>query len=473
MSIPSGGCGFFVGFSPLFERKSLEIALISRLSRWQVRDSNPRRLSRLIYSQIPLAARVTCQGAPDHVLQHNRRRSHKNTQRLRRREIGGGASGAKIPKPYRNNGRDLCNCAFLLHSVNFCEVNRAHPSAPSKDAMPGIDAVAELAGVSTATVSRALSGNGHVSPSTRLRVHEAAATLGYVVSSPASSLASGRTKNVGVVVPFLSRWFYSSVLEGAGSALLQHGYDLTLYGLTGGAAERRSVFEHFLLRKRVDAVLALTIELTGGELQSLLDLKKPIVGIGGPLSGVQTLSIDDVAVATLATEHLLGLGHRRIGMIGGTSGFELDFHLPTNRRAGYECALRAGGVEPDPALFLPADFTIRGGYEAARELLRHAETRPTAIFAASDEMAIGSILAARDLGLDVPIDVSVIGIDGHEHAEFFGLTTVAQFPERQGARAVEMLMDQLHPGRRDPAPANIPLPVELIARTSTTAPLAG
>ncbi|RFA12650.1 LacI family transcriptional regulator [Subtercola boreus] len=336
--------------------------------------------------------------------------------------------------------------------------------------MPGIDAVAALAGVSTATVSRALSGNGHVSPSTRVRVHEAASSLGYVVSSPASSLASGRTKNVGVVVPFISRWFYSSVLEGAGSALLKNGYDLTLYGLTGGDDERRSVFEHFLLRKRVDAVLALTIELTSGELQSLLDLKKPIVGIGGPLAGVQTLSIDDVGVALLATEHLLGLGHRRIGMIGGESGFELDFHLPTNRRAGYERALRTAGIEPSPRFFLPADFTIRGGYQAATALLGDPAARPTALFAASDEMAMGSILAARDLGLSVPGDVSIIGIDGHEHSGFFGLTTLAQFPERQGAHAVEILMDQLHPGRRDPTPTNIPLPVELIVRTSTAPP---
>ncbi|UFS58011.1 LacI family DNA-binding transcriptional regulator [Subtercola endophyticus] len=336
--------------------------------------------------------------------------------------------------------------------------------------MPGIDAVARLAGVSTATVSRALSGNGHVSPATRIRVQEAARQLGYVVSSPASSLASGRTKNIGVVVPFLNRWFYSSVLEGAGAALLRNGYDLTLYGLAGGADERRSVFEHFLLRKRVDAVLALTIELTSRELQSLLDLQKPIVGIGGPLTGVPTLSIDDVDVARRATDHLLGLGHRRIGMIGGESGFELDFHLPTNRRSGYEYALRQAGVEPDPGLFRPADFTITGGYAAARLLLEHPDARPTAVFAASDEMALGCMLAARDLGLSVPRELSVIGIDGHEYAEFFGLTTMAQYPGRQGEQAVEMLMDQLHPGRREAVPANVPLPVELVVRGSTAPP---
>src|SRR5690606_31340049 len=160
--------------------------------------------------------------------------------------------------------------------------------------MPGIEAVADLAGVSTATVSRALSGKPNVSAKTRDAVLAAAAELGYVVSSNASSLATGRTRNIGVVIPFLNRWFYSSVLEGAESALLSHGYDLTLYNLAGGGEERRSVFEHFLLRKRVDAVIAISLELTPKELTGLLGMGKPVVGVGGPLRGIRTLSIDDV-----------------------------------------------------------------------------------------------------------------------------------------------------------------------------------
>jgi DNA-binding LacI/PurR family transcriptional regulator len=333
--------------------------------------------------------------------------------------------------------------------------------------MPGINEVAELAGVSTATVSRALSGNGHVSVATRERVKDAALQLGYVVSSNASSLATGRTKNIGVVIPFLNRWFYSSVIEGAEQALLGHGYDLTLYNLSGGGAERQSVFEHFLLRKRVDAVIAISLELTADEVSRLLDMNKPIVGVGGPLPGVRTLSIDDVEVARLATDHLLSLGHRTIAHIGGNKSVERDFHLPTNRRVGYESALTAAGIPVDPALFQPADFTMEGGYNAAKQLLGNPHARPTAVFAASDEMAIGTILAARDLGLSVPDDVSVIGIDDHELSDFFGLSTVAQFPAEQGRRAVEILMDQLHPGRHDLGAGNIPLDFELIVRRST------
>lgn len=336
--------------------------------------------------------------------------------------------------------------------------------------MAGIEEVAKLAGVSTATVSRALSGRGHVSPTTKEKVVEAASALGYVVSSNASSLASGRMRNIGVVVPFLNRWFFSSVIEGAQQSLLRHGYDLTLYNLAGVGDERRSVFEHFLLRQRVDAVIAISLELTESEVTRLHAIGKPLVGVGGPIPGVQTLMVDDAAIARLATEHLLGLGHRRIAHIGGDREFDLDFHLPTNRRLGYETALVAAGITPDPHLFAPADFTIRGGYHAAKQLLGVPHERPTAIFAASDEMAIGSILAARDLGLVVPRDVSIIGIDGHDLSDFFGLSTVSQFPRAQGEEAVAVLMDQLEPSSTPQAAANQLLPYELIVRSSTASP---
>lgn len=336
--------------------------------------------------------------------------------------------------------------------------------------MPGIQAVAQLAGVSTATVSRALSGKSNVSEKSKDAVLSAAKELGYVVSSNASSLATGRTRNIGVVVPFLTKWFYTSVLEGAESALLSHGYDLTLYNLAGGGDERRSVFEHFLLRKRVDAVIAISLELTPKELTGLLALDKPVVGVGGPLRGVHTLSIDDVAVAQLATEHLLSLGHTSIAHIGGTKDFERDFHLPTNRRIGYESALEAMGIPVNPGLFRAANFSLEGGYEAAKQLLGSPRDRPTAIFAASDEMAIGAILAARDMGLSVPDDVSIVGIDDHELSSFFGLTTVAQFPELQGRMAAELLLDQLHPETRKPGSINTALPFDLVVRSSTARP---
>lgn len=339
--------------------------------------------------------------------------------------------------------------------------------------MTGIDDVARMAGVSTATVSRALSGRGHVAPRTREKVALAAAQLGYVVNAEASSLATGRTRNIGVVVPFLNRWFYTSVIEGAQRRLMQYGYDLTLYNLSGDDNERGAVFEQFLLRRRVDAVLAVSLELTSDEVASLHALGRPLVGVGGPIPGVPTFSIDDVAATKLATEHLLSLGHRVIGHIGGDVERELSFHLPTNRRTGYELALREVGIEPDPALYFPAVFTMESGYQAAKQLLGDPRNRPTALVAASDEMAIGAILAARDMGISIPRDLSVVGIDNHELADFFGLSTVDQHPELQGERAVELLMEalQFQTGREVPA-INQPLPFDLIVRSSTARPSA-
>ncbi len=329
--------------------------------------------------------------------------------------------------------------------------------------------VARAAGVSNATVSRALSGRGSVSPVTRERVIAAANELGYVVSQAASTLASGRNRNVGLVLPFLDKWFFTQVLAGAQERLMRAGYDVTLYNLEGDGFERREVFENFLLRRRVDAVIAVSLELTETEVAHLHALGKPLVGVGGPIDGVHTLAVDDVRAARLATEHLLGLGHTRIAHIGGDTAYDVDFHLPTKRRHGYEEALSAAGIPADPSLVVGADFTVPGGYRAAKQLLgAPADTRPTAVFAASDEMAFGAILAARDLGLVVPQDVSVVGIDDHDMAEFFGLTTIAHFPRRQGALAVDVLMAELEPG--SVAPSETSMPFELVVRASTARP---
>ena len=330
--------------------------------------------------------------------------------------------------------------------------------------MVSIDEVARLAGVSTATVSRALSGRGHVSDATRLRVESAAQSLGYVVSASASSLASGRTRNIGVLVPFLDRWFFSTVLSGIASALMRRGYDITLYSLSPDPGERRMVFETFLRRQRVDGVIAISIELGQEETERLLALGLPVIAIGGPNSLMTTLTVDDVSVARLATEHLLALGHRDIAHIGANPQFDIDFHIPTRRRQGFEQALADAGIPHRPALYEPADFTIEGGFRAAKQLLGRPGERPTAIFAASDEMAIGAVLAARELGYRVPADLSVIGIDGHELGEFFRLTTVDQFPLGQGERAADAILAELeHDGGPEPGQ----LPYELVVRATT------
>ncbi|WP_243076031.1 LacI family DNA-binding transcriptional regulator [Microbacterium sp. SS28] len=333
--------------------------------------------------------------------------------------------------------------------------------------MVSIDEVAREAGVSTATVSRALSGRGHVSDPTRARVEAAAKSLGYVVSSAASSLASGRTRNIGVLVPFLDRWFFSMVLSGTATALQKRGYDITLYNLTADAGQRREIFETFLRRQRVDGVIAIAIELGEEETERLIELDLPVIAIGGPNPRLTTLTVDDVAVARLATEHLIALGHRAIAHIGASPEFDLDFHIPTQRRQGFEQALADAGIPPRPELYEHADFTIEGGFRAAKQLLGRPRAQPSAIFAASDEMAIGALLAARELGYRVPEDLSVVGIDGHELGAFFRLTTVDQFPLRQGERAADAILAELDSPSADGRNARADLPFELIVRGST------
>lgn len=324
--------------------------------------------------------------------------------------------------------------------------------------------------MSTATVSRALSGNGPVSNAARRKVMEAATLLDYVVSSNASSLASGRTNNIGLIIPALARWFFSAAVEGAQHALMRHGYDVTLYDLSGEGAERDRVFDQFLQRQRIDGLVAISLELSASEVQRLRALGKPVVAIGGPIEGITTLAVDDAEISRLATQHLLSLGHTQIAHVGGADRFDTNFHIPTNRHVGYELALRNAGIEIRPDYTVTADFTIEGGYHSAKQLLGDPRRRPTAIFAACDEMAIGCILAARDLGLSVPRDVSIIGIDGHELSEFFGLTTIAQYPREQGARAVDLVVGQLRPGGELEPTANLPLAHDLIVRTSTAGP---
>jgi len=331
--------------------------------------------------------------------------------------------------------------------------------------MVSIDEVARAAGLSTATVSRALSGRGYVSAASRERVTAVAQELGYVVSSRASSLASGRTRNVGVVVPFVDRWFFGTVLSGVSSALMRRGYDITLYNITSDEDVRADVFQMALRRQRVDAVIAVAIELDEAETDQLLALELPVIAIGGPNERLDTLAVDAAALARVATEHLLALGHTEVAHIGASAEFDVDFRVPASRRLGFDAALADAGVTANPAYLEHADFTVDGGYRAAKRLLDRPGARPTAVFAASDEMAIGVVLAARELGLRVPEELSVIGIDGHELGEFFRLTTVDQFPLAQGERAAEAVLAQLEGSGA--APADGALPFELVVRGTT------
>jgi len=339
--------------------------------------------------------------------------------------------------------------------------------------MVGIEDVARLAGVSTATVSRALSGKEHVSAKARDRVKSAAEELGYVASSSAYTLATGRHRNIGVVLPYVDRWFFSVALEAIEKVLIERGYDLTLYNLGESENSRSKIFNDFLLRKRVDGVLCVAVKPLESELMALNRTGKPVVGIGGPIHGIRTLSINDFNAAYLATDHLIGMGHTRVANIGGLPPTEMHFHQPTLRHNGYEKALQDNALPVRPTWFVPADYTIKGAYHAAKQMLGDPRNAPTAIVCASDEMGFGAIMAAKDLGMRVPEDVSIIGIDNHDMSEFFGLTTVNQDVRGQGRNAAERLLAVLEsddPSVETNLEENHDWPVELLIRHSTARP---
>ncbi len=335
--------------------------------------------------------------------------------------------------------------------------------------MAAISDVAKLAGVSKSTASRALSGRGYVSEATRTRVQQVAQSIGFVASTNASSLVTGRSRNVGVVIPYINRWFFAEVLEGIEGALIEAGYDMTLYRLVPQATERRRVFEYFLVRKRVDAVVAVAIALTASEVGMLHALKKPIVGIGGDIDGISTLSIDDVSCARLATEHLVSLGHTRIAHFGGNLNHEMDFNVHSRRYDGFSAAIAKAGLAESVRIH-ETELTIQGGYELAMRVLADPSIRPTAIFAVCDEVGIGVIIAARQLGISVPRDLSVIGVDDHELSAMFGLTTFRQTPAAQGALSVAMIMKELEAPLEGFVEDHRTIEVEFVVRSSTSAP---
>ncbi len=326
--------------------------------------------------------------------------------------------------------------------------------------------VARVAGVSKATVSRALRGLPRVSPDTRARVLRTAAELNYVASPNAASLASGKTGVVAVVVPFMTRWYFAELLSGAETVLRDHGYHVLLFDLGVDGSTRGLILHEQLLLKRVDGVLVLSLDLMDSEWRMLSALRVPVVTVGVRTQHWPCVRIDDVETARIAVRHLIGLGHRSIGHVGGDHAHAAHFSTPIDRRAGYEEVLAAAGLRHDPRHVTDCDWTARGGVAAAQPLFRGPE-RPTAIFAASDEIAMGVLHAARQHGLRVPDDLSVVGIDDHDLSFTHDLTTVAQQVPEQGHAAGEILLDALRRGGHPGPEQGLTSPTALVVRNST------
>jgi DNA-binding LacI/PurR family transcriptional regulator len=331
-----------------------------------------------------------------------------------------------------------------------------------------IQDVARVAGVSTATVSRALRGLPSVSEDTRQAVTRAATDLGYVVSRSASSLASGRTLTVGVVTPYIGRWFFATVIEAVEAELRHSGYDALLVGVGEPMTGDALPFRAETLRGRVDGVVVLTAPLTGQEMDGVRRLSVPTLFVGASVPGTMSVRIDDVDVGRTATEHLLSLGHRRIAHIGGDPQQPLNFSAPSDRRAGWMSAMRSAGIEPAPEHAAVSDFTASSGRLAMEELLALPDP-PTAVFAGSDEIAFGAMVAARAAGRGVPEDVSIVGVDDHDLAGLAGLTTVAQPATEQGTLAAELILAAIR-GDMSRRHEHVLIPTRLMTRKSTGPP---
>jgi len=292
--------------------------------------------------------------------------------------------------------------------------------------------------------------------------------LGYVASSSASGLATGRTKTIGVLAPFVSRWFFSKAIEGADRELHARNYNLSLFNLGGHGSNRERLFSKTMVYKQIDALLVLCMALTHDELEHLQKIDIPLVVVGGHVEECAYIGIDDYAAASTAVRHLIDLGHRDIALIHGDDETDLNFDVPRVRILAFKDVMQGAGIPTRPEWDEWGDFTVRSGQEAFRRLWSGSGDKPTAIFCASDEMAMGVIFEAARLGVRVPEELSVVGIDDHDFAEAMGLTTVGQRPDEQAELATKMLLDELD--GVDGAVRSAVAPHELIVRRTTAPP---
>lgn len=306
-----------------------------------------------------------------------------------------------------------------------------------------IEDVATRAGVSVATVSRALRGLPHVSPTTRERVRQIATELDYRANPHASRLAAGRSGTVGIALPVLNSWFYANVLAGVEAVVSEDRLDLHLVTVGGPAATDRLAAALPALSKQVDGLIVVDVFMPDGGV--LAEGGLPVVTLGLDTGSYDSVTIDNLAAADEAVTHLLELGHRQIAFIGGAVGESRQTESAELRRQGMARALERFGVEDASELHVAGAFSVKGGREAMERLLA-GTPRPSAVFCASDEMAIGAMAAVRDAGLSVPGDVSVVGFDDQPTAEAIGLTTVRQPVSAMAARAAALLLDRLDGG---------------------------
>lgn len=321
--------------------------------------------------------------------------------------------------------------------------------------------VAALAGVSHQTVSRVINGSGPVHPSTRSKVEAVINQLGYSPNAIARFMARGHTGALACFAPNLLDYTFASIIEAAQMEARRHGYFL----LSASAPDETAFAE--LLAQLIGGQQAeglMVINPYADERHTLMPSDLPVVFAGARprAGGASSVALDDVQAARLATQHLLDLGHRAIGMITGPMAED----CAQDRRVGFEATLQEVGLTPEPAWVVEGDWLAPSGYAAFGRLMAGAG-RPSAIFAQNDQMAIGLLRAARDAGLTLPTQLSVVGVDDIPLVAYVEppLTTVRQDFAAIGQQAARCLIQALE----EPTTARVQLRLsaELIVRHST------
>ncbi len=326
--------------------------------------------------------------------------------------------------------------------------------------------VARLAGVSVATVSATVNGSAYVSPELQDRVHKAIAEVGYHPDGIARSLRKRATQTVGLIISDITNPFFTALVRGVEDAAHARGYAVILCN-TDEQLDKERAYLRLLRSRRVDGVIMAPAG-AADVYRVFLEVRTPIVFIDRrvPTVPADTVVVDNVGGARQAVEHLLSLGHRRIGAITGLP------HISTTheRLQGYRQALASAGIATDPELVREGYSRLDGGYRAAHALLGQPR-RPTAIFATNNLMCIGLMRAVMERGLRCPEDLSVACFDDFEWASVFRprLTTVAQPTYEMGARSVELLFGRLD-GTAPSRPREVVLSPTLMVRESCAPP---
>jgi DNA-binding LacI/PurR family transcriptional regulator len=328
----------------------------------------------------------------------------------------------------------------------------------------GVVEIADKAGVSPATVSRALRGLHHVNERTRAKIVAAAMELNYPLRPDLipHDLVK-RTNRIAVIAPYISRWFFSQAINGIEQSLREAGMDLLLYNFSQVDARQR-IFQQKQLRGKVDAIIVVSMPPTDEEFTSLLSLGIPITTIGFTHEGCSSVAINDLEGGRIATRHLTDLGHREIAILSGQRETAYNFVVSEERTLGYLDVLNSVGVEWNPELEIRGDFNIYTSEIAMDSFLRRKKL-PTAIFCHSDEMAFGALKSIQKRGMRVPEDMSVIGFDDHEIAQYIGLTTVSQPPQFEGQMAAASAIAEV--SNPSIERKNLIVPTTLVVRETT------